>query len=67
MKLFYQEFLVNFTSLRGQFEITRQRGQIHPVGVALLRTRNSGEFYPVCVVILHGVYLCVQQPYKVER
>ena len=58
MSLFYQEFLVNFTSLRGQFEITRQRGQIHPVGVALLRTRNSGEFYPDCVIILPG-FFCV--------
>ena len=24
----------------------------------LLRTRNSGKFYTVCVIILHGVFVC---------
>ena len=42
-------------------EITRQRGQINTIGVGLLRTRNSGKFYTVCVIILHGVF-CVISP-----
>ena len=54
--LIYQE--CGDSACRSHNEITRQRGQINTLGVGLLRTRNSGKFYTVCVIILHGVF-CV--------
>ena len=55
--LIYQE--CGDSTCRSHNEITRQRGQINTIGVGLLRTRNSGKFYTVCVIILHGVF-CVR-------
>ena len=54
--LIYQECVDS--ACRSHNEITRQRGQINTIGVGLLRTRSSGKFYTVCVIILHG-FLCV--------
>ena len=54
--LIYQE--CGDSACRSHNEITRQRGQINTIGVGLLRTRNSGKFYTVCVIILHRVF-CV--------
>ena len=54
--LIYQE--CGDSASRSHNEITRQRGQINTIGVCLLRTRNSGKFYTVCVIILHGVFVC---------
>ena len=54
--LIYQE--CGDSACRSHNEITRQRGQINTIGDGLLRTRNSGKIYTVCVIILHGVF-CV--------
>ena len=59
--LIYQE--CGDSACRSHNEITRQRGQINTIGVGLLRTRNSGKVYTVCVIILHGdfcVWMCSQ-------
>ena len=53
--LIYQE--CGDSACRSHNEITRQWGQINTIGVGLLRTRNSGKFYTVCVIILHRVFL----------
>ena len=60
--LIYQE--CGDSACRSHNEITRQRGQINTIGVGLLRTRNSGKFYTVCVIILHGVLcvICARRP-----
>ena len=54
--LIYQE--CGDSACRSHNEINRQRGQINTIGVGFLRTRSSGKFYTVCVIILHGVF-CV--------
>ena len=38
------------------FQITKKRGKFNTIGVAPPGTRRSGEFYPVSVIILHGVF-----------
>ena len=54
--LIYQEY--GDFACRSHSDITRQRGQINTIGLGLLRTRNSGKFYTVCVIILHGFFVC---------